>query len=102
MSVIVGSADRTGVEAGHDVHRLIGELQPLDMRQVVGAVARLATVVGDGDDVVGEVGRRAAVVDDDRVVGAVALEDGGVEIVGRPGIGVPGRISRTATSWPGL
>ena len=42
VSVMVGSAEGTGIETGGDIHRLIGELQPLDMGEVVGAVAGVA------------------------------------------------------------
>ena len=98
-SVIVKAPTGPASRPGASVDGLIGELQPLDVREVVDAVTRLDAVVGHRDDVVGEVERRPVVVDDDRVVGKIALEDGGVEIVGTTRrVRVPGMISRTATS----
>ena len=69
-------ADRLGVEPGHQHHRLVGELQPLDIGQAVGTVRR---------------GRRRDVSDDGRhaarpvvidVVGEVAGEHRRVEAAG--------------------
>ncbi|MND47098.1 hypothetical protein D3C80_379860 [compost metagenome] len=80
-AVIVGDAQRAagfGVQAGGQDHRLVGELQPFDMGQAVSAV--VADIVNDRDYVIGEVARGAVVVDGDAVVGAVAREDGGVEV----------------------
>ncbi|MNN98193.1 hypothetical protein D3C81_2175220 [compost metagenome] len=48
------------------------------MGQAVDAVN--PDIVGNGDDVIGEVARGAVVVDGDAVVGTVAREDGGVEV----------------------
>ena len=67
------------IEAGHQRHRLIGELQALDMRETVGPVERRGADVGHGDDVVSEIGRRAVVVDRDRVVRPEATIVGGIE-----------------------
>ncbi|MCY1292774.1 hypothetical protein D9M70_420140 [compost metagenome] len=71
-------ASRFSVQPGYQNHRLISELQPFNMGQAVDAI--VAHVVGNRDDIVGEITHGAIVVDGDGVVGTVAREDRGVEI----------------------
>src|SRR5262245_56453678 len=75
------STRRNRVEAGGQLTRLVGKLQSLDMRQMIDAITT-SDIVGDRDNVISKIGRRAAVIDDDRIVGKVALEDRGIEVVG--------------------
>jgi hypothetical protein len=94
-SVMLGTR-RVVVETWHHRDGLIGKLQPLNVGQVIGAIARGGAVVDDRDDVIAEIERRTPIVCDDRVFRQVALDTA----VSNPAL--PERISRTATSWPGL
>ena len=66
---------------------MIGELQPLDVGEAIGAVQNAGNdVVGDGDDIVRRVTQCPVGVDADGVVRPRAGEEDGVEVVDSAGI----------------
>jgi hypothetical protein len=91
-------ASRLCIQPRHQHSLGIGELQAFDMQQGVGTVATRYGI-GHRPDIVRQIGRAAGVMSH-RILG-LSPEKMAVSKAAPP-VEVPGRISRTALSWPGL